>query len=445
MFPVFWRSCAALAVAVVMAAGMAYYHLGLLVPNTVEAHTARGYGAFGKDFYPIWLTAREGLLHHRDPYSRQMTRQIQIDLFGHSLEGGIRGDPPPDYRAFAYPGFVDLEFWPLARLPFPVVRALLGVLLPVLTVFSVVLWLQVFDLRCHPVLLAVVLLLTLSSYPVLEGLFAGQPGIIVGFLLAASLRALVARKLILAGTLLALTMIKPQMAAILSLYLLIWSLSAWRKRWPFAFGFVVMLMSLIGCSVLVWPRWIPQWLHILFGYRQYSTPPLIGDLLGPRWEPLLGPALIAVLLAAAILIAWRMRGVLPESTEFALTVSLLLAITCVTLLPGHAMYDRIVLLPGVLLILFAWRRFAAARPAFRIVLVVTAVAMCWQWVFALGLLAVRPLLSPALFFSRAVFTLPIRTAGAFPFGVLALLGLMMREVGRGRKAELQPTEEAAQV
>jgi hypothetical protein len=416
---------AALIVALLLAGGMVYYQIGLLVPNTVEAHTARGFGAFGKDFYPIWLTTREALLHHRDPYAAEMTRQIQTDLFGHSLEAGNPGDPPPDYRAFSYPAIADILFWPLALLPFAVVRVMLGVLLPLLTACSLVLWLRALRLAASPIAMSILVILTLSSYPVLEGWFAGQPGILVGFLLAASLAALVTDRLFVAGTLLALTAIKPQMCALIVLYLLIWSLAGWRKRWPFACGLLGTLGLLLGTSLLVWPHWLLQWLEILLGYRHYSTPPLVADLLGPQLARVLGPLLITALLGAAVTLAWRMRHAAFPSSEFALTVSLLLAITVVTLLPGHAMYDRVVLLPGILLIAFRWHDFAR-RPAFRIVLLVTAAALFWQWFFALVLLAVRPLLSPEQFFSSAVFSLPIRTAGAFPFGVLGLLALMLR-------------------
>ena len=75
--------------------------------------------------------------------------------------------------------------------------------------------------------------MTLSSYAVLEGLYAGQMGLLVGFLLAASLAALVEGRFFLAGSLLALTLIKPQMMALVVVYLLLWSFAQWRVRWRF--------------------------------------------------------------------------------------------------------------------------------------------------------------------------------------------------------------------
>lgn len=412
---------------VVCAAGMGYYHLGIFVPRAIEVRSvqsfANGY-SFGADFYPIWLASREGLLHHRDPYSREMTRQIQTGLFGRALDA-VNPAASPNYRTFSYPAFANLLFWPLALLPFSVVRIALAVILPAATALSIVLWLRAFRLRALPVVLASLILLTLSSYIVLEGLFAEQVGLIVGFLLAAALAALVDRRLFLSGSLLALTLIKPQMTVLVVIYLLLWSFAQWRVRRPFVGGFVFMSTLLGVSSLLVWPAWIVEWLHVVFGYRQYSTPPLVCYLLGNQMGSRLGPLLIAALLVSAIALAWRMRDASAAFAEFALTISLLLAVTVITLLPGHAVYDHVVLLPGVLLLAFSWRSFPASGQLFRVVLAVTALALFWQWIFAPLVIAMRPIVSPDIFV-KGVLTLPIRTAGSIPFGVLALLALRIR-------------------
>ncbi len=429
-----WRRSVILFLCVLGAAAMVYYHLGLFVPRAMEVRTAQGFGnghSFGADFYPIWLTSREWMLHHRDPYGAEMKRKIQVGLFGRSLDTGpadLR-----DYRAFAYPAFVDLLLWPLALLPFSAVRIVLAVILPAASAFSVVLWLRSFGLRVSLTTLVSMIVLTLSSYVVLEGLYAEQVGLLVGFLLAGALAALVRGRLSFSGSLLALTLIKPQVTALVIAYLLLWSVGQGRVRWRFVGGFVFVPALLGVSSLLVWPHWISDWLRVVFGYRQYSTPPLVCYLLGDQMGPRLGPFLIVAILAAAIILAWRMRDVAATSAEFALTISLLLAVTTITLLPGHAVYDHVVLLPGVILIAFSWRDFAASR-LFRVVLGATALALFWQWILAPVVIAVRPILSRQVFLSD-VLTLPIRTAGSIPFGVLALLGLMMQEVTR-RKDQL---------
>jgi hypothetical protein len=425
------RQVVIVVLSVVCAAGMVYYHLGLLVPRAMEVRAAQGFGdghSFGADFYPIWLTSRRGLLVHHDPYSAGMTRRIQVGLFGRTLNSGTPA-AAQDYRAFAYPAFADLMFWPLALLPFSVVRIGLALILPAATALSIVLWLRAFRLCISHVALVSLTLLTLSSYVVLEGLFAEQVGLLVGFLLAASLASLVDGRLFLSGSLLALTLIKPQMTALVVAYLLLWSFVQWRARWRFVAGFLTVTALLGGSSLLVWPHWIGEWLRVVFGYRQYSTPPLVSYLLGNQIGSRLGPFLIAALLVSAIALAWRMRRASPTSAKFAVTFSLLLAVTTITLLPGHAVYDHIVLLPGVILIATSWRDFELSSRFFRVLLAVSALALFWQWLLAPLAIALRLILSPQVFFS-AVLTLPIRTAGSIPFGVLAVLGLMMRQVTR---------------
>jgi len=427
----------AVLLALFFAAGMAYYHVGLFLPRAMERAAARGLGrgySFGNDFYPVWLTSREVLFGHRNPYSPETTRAIQTGLFGRSLDGCNPADPPRDYRAFADPAYVDLLFWPLALLPFPVVRVLLVIALGTLTTFSIPLWLRALGRRASFSLLAVMILLTLSSYAVLEGLFAVQAGLLVGFLLAASCAALAGGRLFLAGSLFAFTLIKPQMSAVVAVYLLLWSFSRWRERRGFACGFLVWSLALAGLSLIIWPHWIPQWLHVLSGYRGYAPPPLITYSLGPRWGPQIGPFVVAALLVAALVVIWRMRRVPATSPSFLLTISLLLSLTSITMLPGQAVYDHIILLPGILVILSTWRDVVLASRAFAIVLAAAALALFWQWMVVIPLLVSRYFLSPAQFFSAAVFLLPLRAAASVPMAVAAVLGYTMRKVMREKGA-----------
>ncbi|HZW96872.1 MAG TPA: glycosyltransferase family 87 protein [Candidatus Eremiobacteraceae bacterium] len=437
------RQSSILCLAILCAAGMVYYHLCIFVPRTLAIRSAQGFGrgySFGADFYPIWLTSGEALRHHRDPYAPAMTRQIQIGLFGRPLDSSSLA-APTDYRAFAYPAFADVLFWPSAVLPFSVVRILLALILGSATLFSLFLWLHALGLSPGAGTLALMALLTLTSYIVLEGLFSAQPGLLAGFFLAASVATLVSGRLFLSGSLLALTLIKPQMMALVAAYLLMWCVYRWRARWRFLAGFLFVSLLLSAASLLIWPNWISEWLQVIAGYQQYSTPPLISYLLGGRIGPRLGPFLIDALVIGAIVLAARMREASPTSAKFSLTVSLLLTITVITLLPGHAVYDHIVLLPGILLIALSWPRFAAPRPLFLVLLCVTALVVFWQWICAPVVIALQPVLSPQLF--ADVILLPIRTAASIPFAVLAILGQMTWRVMHDKTVADQPIRRSA--
>jgi hypothetical protein len=59
------------------------------------------------------------------------------------------------------------------------------------------------------------------------------------------------------------------------------------------------------------------------------------------------------------------------------------------------------------------------------------VALFWQWICAPIVILARPILAPQLFASTLLM-LPIRTAASIPFGVAALLWLMIRQT-RGER------------
>src|SRR5579864_9266355 len=119
-----------------VAVGTSYYYFGLLLPRARLRDAANqmvGCCAFGGDFFPIWLTGRELLRHGVNPYTQEMTRTIQIGLYGRVMDPARPADPPTDFRAFAYPLYTDLLVAPLLPLSFSAVRIVLGFLLPFVT------------------------------------------------------------------------------------------------------------------------------------------------------------------------------------------------------------------------------------------------------------------------------------------------------------------------
>ncbi len=428
----------ALCLALLGAASMLYYHQGLFMPGVLRVRAAGGLGhgySFGNDFYQVWLTSRQALDGRRDLYSEATTREIQTGLYGRPLDPRIATDPV-DRRVFPYPAFTDLLFWPSAEMPFPETRIVVLLVLVGVTFASLLLWLRAMSWQLHPAWLAVIFLLTFTSYPVLEALYAGQLGLLVGFLLAAAILALVRGRLLLSGVLMALTTIKPQMTLLLILYLLLWTAQDWRARKRFSIGFFSIAAALLAGSLLVWPRWIQSWIHTLAAYHGYTRPPLIREVLasplGPRAA---GPAtlvMFVLLMLVASALAWRARDATPGSTRFWLTLSLLLAISAITIVPGQAVYDHVILLPGIFLLLRHWRELRDAGGVPRILVIVGAIVLFWPWAAAFALLVLRPLLTPQQFLSTAIFALPIRSAASFPFAVLALLTYALR-VGVGKK------------
>ena len=443
-------STLALCLALIGAASMLYYHQGLFMPRVLAVRAARGLGngyAFGNDFYQVWLASREWLRNGRDPYSPEMTREIQTGLFGRPLDPNRPGDPI-DRRVFPYPAFTVLLFWPAAEFPFSPVRAVVVCMLAALTVASVMLWLRALPWRpgekrvrekwVGGKWIAVILLLTLSSYSALEGLYSGQLGLLVAFLLATAVLALQRSRFLFAGFLLALTTIKPQVTALVIVYLLLWSLHLWRERGRLVVGFFSTLALLVIAALVVFPHWIQSWMHTILAYRHYTQPPLVTEVLTSLLGSHLAAPAAIVLTAASILIAvilaWRNRAAAAGSCAFWITLSLLLAITTIAVLQGLAIYDHLILLPAILLLVRCRNELANAGPVPRILLIVGALVLFWPWIAAFILILLRPWLAPSIFNSAAILSLPIRTAASLPFAVLVLL-VWMWQVSPRRNSE----------
>jgi hypothetical protein len=428
----------ALCLALIGAAAMIYYHQGLFMPRVVAIGTAQGYGndfSFGNDFYQVWLSSRELMQHRIDPYSLQLTQEHQLGLYGRTIDPGRHGDPI-DQRRFPYPAFADLLFWPAAEFPFAQARVWIVCLLVVLTLASVAIWFRTLDWRPGWPWIAVAALLAVSSYPALEGLYSVQLGLLVSFLLAASLLALRNNRLVLAGFLMALTTVKPQVTGLTIFYVFLWSLHDWRARARWLIGFFATMAVLLGASLAVLPHWIASWIHTVLAYHHYTSPPVVREVLtsplGPR---LAGPATTILTVASiviAVIVAWRNRAAAANSPSFWLTVGILLSITTITILPGPAIYDHIILLPGVLLVVRN-RRDLSNSPAARILLRIGAVVLFWPYVAAAAMIPLRTFISPADFQSVLALSVPFRAAGSLPFAVLALLAWTWRAGSRTRQ------------
>ncbi len=397
------------------------------MPRVVAVRTAEGLGngySFGNDFYQVWLSARELFQLRRDPYSVEMTRDIQVGLYGRPLDATRAGDPV-DRRVFPYPAFADLLFWPAAQVPFPAIRIVVLVALFALTVATPLLWLRALDWRLATGWVGVILLLTVATYPALEGLFAEQLGLLVAFLLAAALLAIERKRFFLAGVVIALTTIKPQVTALAIFFLLLWSLSLWRERRGFVFGLIVTEGLLIGTATAVLPHWIESWIRTVLAYRHYTRPPLVTEVLtaplGPRFATPTTLLLTSVSVLLCLLVAWRNRAANSRSFEFWFTLSLMVSVTAITILPGQAVYDHLILIPAMLLLARYYRELAAEGRVSQILLLIGALLVFWNWIAAFALILMRPLLSPAVFDSTPIFSLPIRSAASLPFAILALL------------------------
>src|SRR5712671_7261031 len=85
------------------------------------------------DLYPRWYGTRELLLHNRDPYGVEVSRELQIAFYGRVLDPS-RPREPRDQQRFAYPLYVVLLLAPTVDMDFHTVRIVFWWLLLAVTV-----------------------------------------------------------------------------------------------------------------------------------------------------------------------------------------------------------------------------------------------------------------------------------------------------------------------
>jgi hypothetical protein len=286
--------------------GRALLVLAFVIGLTAGLHSAvTVHHAFGADFFTFWLAGRAMFVEGASPYAEHVTLQSQMGIYGRAATA------LEDQVAFVYPPYSLFAIWP--------------------TVWMSYSWAQAYWMALHITLFLCVLLfafrrlprwvapLLLFSYPVMRGIFLGQFGLTVGICLLfvwgimAHGRRPGPRILFVAGAVLAWTTIKPQLSAILILFLLLYALR--HRFWTLWSGFGSGLVALALASWWWLPGWTTQWLAQVQEYSGYVQGHSLAGFFA-LWaapHPLRSQyaALLTVAVAAATLLAliawWRGR------------------------------------------------------------------------------------------------------------------------------------------
>ena len=399
------------------AAGVWTYTNRVLIPHQIHYAAEHGIprGNFS-DLYPRWLGARELFLHGRDPYSAEITRDAQAGFYGRPL------DPDgPDQRnyqqGFYYPLYVAFGLAPTIHLPFEMVRKVFFWALLALTVITVPLWphLLRWSVPVSVSVQASIVVFTVGSLPVVQGLKIQQITLLVMPMLAVAMLLLVSDRPIPAGILLACATIKPQIVSLLFLWLTIWTLAGWRRRYRWVVSFLISMAILCAASEFYLPHWIPRFLHALYEYRNYTGQMSVMDrLIGTPWSRV--PELLAF--AALMLACWRERREAASSAAFAFIVASVLA-TTVLLMPTYALYNQVLLIPALLILVKERRAIWQRSNVSRVLAVLTMGLVGWPWIACFGLAGLSFLL-PSKIVEQG-WTIPFWTVLQTPLAVATLM------------------------
>lgn len=275
----------------------------LLVHGTYVAFTSRV--TSGNDFCPRWYGTRALILQRRDPYSDEVTSEIQRAMYGRLA----REDE--DQVAFAYPLYVSLLLLPFALLPYPLAQACWLSALVLATLAALILMMRTLDWTPSPAGLVALSLWSVLFYPTARSMLLGQFSIIVLALLALALWAIQRGNPFLAGCLLAFSTVKPQMVFLIVPFLLFLTWKRGQRRT--LAGFVSMMAVLLTVTSALLPSWIPSFLSGLVSYQSYTSiyregrSPL-GVLVSHVMPPnLVSPAtlLLSIPILAYVCYVWR--------------------------------------------------------------------------------------------------------------------------------------------
>jgi hypothetical protein len=332
------------------------------------------------DIFPRWRGA-QALLRGENPYAPEFTHALHMEYYGRVLETETEVAVLRSALGFFYPPFVVLPLLPLLWLPFEAVRWLTVVLLAGAMAWAVVLWARLSGGLPSVRRVGLAVLGAATFFPALDVLWLQQLTALVVLYLAGAYVAAGKGRFALAGCLLALATIKPQVAALPIGGLLLWSVFS-RRRWSLPAAFVVAMVLQLGMSELLLPGWWNHFRGELARYQHLNT--------SSYWLPSLATGasvagmtgITATLLLSLAFFWWRVRTVSADRRVFVNVAALTFASAACLVPSDISLYNRVLcLVPLMAILAHPWGRRPVERVSLGVVVLGMAVPVI---VFAMG-------------------------------------------------------------
>src|SRR5271156_3010589 len=389
------------------------------------------------DFYPSWYATRELFLHHRDPYGAEINSELQIAYYNKELDPS-RPEEQRDQQRFVYPLYFTFFVAPTARMEFHQAQLVFWWILAASAVVNVFLWLRFLRLRLSAPASFALFALVLTSIPVIQNLSILQPFLLSACFIAAAAAAVSSGYFFLAGALLSVATIKPQICLLPMIWFALWTGSDWLRRRSLLFGFTVGLATLIFASEWLFPGWLMRYPGVLIAYAGYTkATSLLGILLGSPLQWLSAFLLLAIVAE----FCWRVRKQPADSAAFAVALSLTLALTCWIVPAVVQPFNHVLLLPAVLLGIRYWRQLCQRNTATLVATSVFCFCALVPWLLAVAAVSI-PLI-PQNGWVLKLWSAPIATSMMLPFATFGILVLLRKEtlpptVGGAGRPQWQP-------
>lgn len=366
------------------------------------------------DLYPRWVGTRELLLHGRNPYSSEVSHEIQMAYYGHIITQDHRETSHKiiDEQRFAYPLYVVFLMAPTIYADFAEVYRWAPFVLGLLAALCVPLSLDILGWRLPWLGIASITLFTVSSPQIAQGMRHQQLSIVVGTFLIAGAWCVRKNHLGSAGAFLAWSTIKPQMVVFPLCFFLVWVIGDWPKRWRLFAGFLAALAILFGTGELLLPGWVRDFVEGTQAYRHYfPTTSALRMALGDTSGEMLG----GIILAGLLILAWRNRLEAATSPRFITSFAAFL-IGTILVFPLFTPFNQVLLILPAMLVLQEWKTLP------RFSRLVFMILVSWPWI-ASSLLLLFP---PRFDSSNELPLLPLLLVSFFPLFLPALLVTRLR-------------------
>ena len=351
------------------------------------------------DFLPRWVGIRMYMVKGWSPYSQETTNEIQTIAYGHPAT------ETEDNGYFLYPFYCMLVYAPFALIgDVDIARSIWMTFIELLVFCLLLVSLGLSRWRPSRWILAILFIITFFWYHTMRPILNGDVAIVIALLIAGALLALRSEMDALAGFMLALASIKPQMVVILYLFILIWGIS--QKRWQLLISlFGGILFMTIAFSLLI-PTWLPQNIRQIVAFTNTEMVTTPGSIIA-YWLPGIGKQLgyfITLIVVVSLIIEWRST----DGNNFRWFIWTALFTLVITNLSGiyTSLDNFIAFLPAIILIIAVWNtRWGLVGRWLTVIFILIMTIGIWGLVlFQVGR-GISPDLDPLILFLAPILTI----------------------------------------
>lgn len=220
----------------------------------------------GTDFLHRWLPAKLMIYEgEKNPYAETVSYQIQLFRYGRAA---LPNEAP---GLFAYPYYIIPFILPFAAIKdFVIARGLWMLLLELCHIAMIVLSLRICHFRPTKTTLLLLLMFSLVGADMLIAIIEGNPASLSALFIVLSLFFIQKEKDVVAGLMLALATIKPQMTVLFFALIWLWAFS--NKRWKIMTSSATSSVVLMAVSFVFLPQWFAEFFRQVFVYPGVAQP-----------------------------------------------------------------------------------------------------------------------------------------------------------------------------